>query len=118
MTVTLEQIKSYAAGIFSELSSDVSVERDPNSGKVVFKAEAKVFHHTVAVEIDESSTLNHEMESMVRLAKDELVRHVMSGAAPARVVPVPDTEPAPAPIEPAAVEQPVAEVSHDSPAEG
>ena len=117
---TIEAIRAYSAGLFSELNADVKVERDRNNGKFWVKASSKPFAFHVEQQILETST-NFEMKLVVDGLRDRFVATVSSGNAPRRisdvaVEPLPepepeaaaavepepvtaDTDPAPAPVE-------------------
>lgn len=123
---TIEQIESFAAGLFSELSADVTVERDRNNGKFWLRAASKAFAFHVEDYIHETWT-NLQMTEAVRGLADRFIRTVSAGGAPRRIsdvavepepavetdpelaVPVEaraDTDPAPAPEPAAEPEQP------------
>lgn len=113
---TKELIESYAAGLFSELSADVTVERDRNNGKFWVRVASQPFAFHVEQYVLETST-NSEMQMALDGLRDRFVATVSSGSAPRRisdvaVEPLPetsvphvaaepqavsDTDPAPAP---------------------
>jgi len=120
MTTSKEQILSYAAGLFSELSADLTSERDPNNGRFWLRATSQPFDLHVEDSFDEQ-LLNVDMEAKVRALRDAFVKVVTAGAVTRRLekpeadpdlaVPVEakaDTDPAPAPESIAEPEQPSA----------
>lgn len=123
---TLEHIEAHAKSLFSELSADLTIERDRNNGKFWIKAASKAFAFHVEEFIEETAT-NFQMSQVVRGLVERFTRTLASGDAPRRIsdvavepepIPEPesdlavpvetkaDTDPAPAPESSAEPEQP------------
>jgi hypothetical protein len=101
--ITLESLKSYAAGVFSPLSCTLDVSRDANTGRFVLRAESVPFEHFVSATFGEHD-LNADMEALVRATRDSLVETLCGGHASPRGARL-ATEPAP-PLEPELATQP------------